>query len=62
LPVKERIKKHLSNHKGYTSLAKDWSLFYMEVFEIKYEAIWREKEIKSWKSKKRIEELITDRQ
>ncbi len=57
--IQERIRKHLSNHKGFTSLFKDWKLMYAEVFETKSEAYQRELEIKSWKSKKRISKLIS---
>jgi putative endonuclease len=62
LPIEQRIRRHLSNHKGYTGLTKDWNLFYIEVYETKEQAMKREKEIKSWKDKKRIEELIVHRE
>ena len=56
--VEVRLNKHLSNHKGYTSRAKDWEIAYSEQFEIKSNALSREKEIKSWKSRIKIEALI----
>jgi putative endonuclease len=56
--IEERIRKHLSNHKGFTSHFKDWELVYSEIFENKSDAYSREKEIKSWKSKLRISRLI----
>ena len=56
--VKERLRKHLSNHSGYTAKAKDWNIVYTESFANKTEAYKREREIKSWKSKKRITLLI----
>ena len=28
--IEKRLKKHLSNHKGYTSRAKDWEVKYTE--------------------------------
>ena len=56
--VEERLKRHLSNHKGYTAKAKDWIVVYTETFETKTEALNREKKIKSWKSKSMIEKLI----
>ena len=56
--LNERIKKHNSNHKGYTGKANDWVLLYSEKYESKQEAYAREREIKAWKSKKRIENLI----
>ncbi len=56
--VASRLKKHLSNHKGYTSIAKDWRLVYTESFDTKSEALKREKQLKSWKNKERIRSLI----
>ena len=58
--IVRRIEDHLWNHKGFTSKAKDWQLRYQEVFETKTEALTREKHIKSWKSRKMIEKLISD--
>ena len=58
ISVEERLNKHLSNHNGYTSRTKDWEIVYMEEFIVKEEAIKREKEIKNWKSKAKIVELI----
>ena len=43
----ERLKKHLSNHKGFTSKAKDWLICYSEAFELKTEALKREKQLKN---------------
>ncbi len=54
----ERLKKHLSNHKGFTSKAKDWKVVYHEFYQNKTMAYERERQIKSWKSKKAIDELI----
>ena len=59
--IEMRIKKHLSNHKGYTGISKDWQLSYLETYLSKEMAMKREKEIKNWKSKKGIEELIYGR-
>ncbi|MCB9224198.1 MAG: GIY-YIG nuclease family protein [Crocinitomicaceae bacterium] len=56
--INERIKKHNSNHKGYTGKTDDWNLVYKECYNSKSEAIQREKEIKSWKSRKMIEKLV----
>jgi putative endonuclease len=53
-----RIRKHNSNHKGYTGKTIDWKLVYSDEFSLKSDAIKREKEIKSWKSRGRIEKLI----
>ncbi len=55
----ERLRKHLSCHDGFTATAKDWTIAYTEVFATKQEASQREKEIKSWKSARRFQELTT---
>ena len=57
--LEERIRKHNTNHKGFTGGLEDWQLKYSEEFNTKNEALKREKEIKSWKSKKLIEKLIS---
>ena len=54
----ERLRKHLSQHKGYTSKVKDWKIIYSEIFENKSDAYKKELEIKSWKSKTKIKKLI----
>ena len=56
--VQERLKKHLSNHQGFTSRSKDWEIVFIEYHETKSIARKRELEIKRWKSIKKIEELI----
>ncbi len=54
----ERIRKHNTNHKGYTGHHQGWELKYYETFNSKIEALKREKQIKNWKSRKLIEKLI----
>ena len=56
--LQERLRKHNSHHKGYTGIASDWEEVWSESFSSKEEAYAREREIKGWKSRKRIEELI----
>lgn len=56
--IKCRLSKHLANHRGYTGKVKDWILVFYEFHETKQEAMQREKQIKEWKSKVRIKELI----
>lgn len=53
-----RVKKHNTNHKGFTGNTGDWELKYVEPFDTKSDAMKREKEIKAWKSMVRIEQLI----
>ena len=56
--LQQRLRKHLSNHAGFTAREKDWSVVYSEFFELKTDAYRREREIKAWKSKVRIRKLI----
>jgi putative endonuclease len=56
--INERMRKHNTNHKGFTGKFDDWNIMYTELFEDKIAAMSREKEIKSWKSRKMIEKLI----
>jgi len=58
--LQERLRKHLSNHKGFTSSTKDWEIIYSETFDSKSEAYKREREIKAWKSIYKIQKLIDD--
>ena len=37
--VEERLNKHLSSGKGFTSKAKDWKVKYTESFETRSEAV-----------------------
>ena len=60
--IEERLKKHLSNHKGFTSRVKDWQVVYFEKFENKSLVAKRERQIKSWKSRKMIEHLIESKE
>jgi len=56
--LEERIRKHNSNHKGFTSKTNDWELVYHEKYQTKAEAHKRELQIKNWKSRKRVESLV----
>ena len=56
--IQERIRKHNSNHKGFTGKTNDWELVYTEKFDSIQKARFREKQIKNWKSRIMIEKLI----
>ncbi|RMG83733.1 MAG: GIY-YIG nuclease family protein [Bacteroidetes bacterium] len=56
--MEERLRRRNSRHKGYTGKVNDWRVVYQEVYSTKKEAYHREREIKGWKSRKRIERLI----
>ncbi|MBK9193181.1 MAG: GIY-YIG nuclease family protein [Crocinitomicaceae bacterium] len=57
--LQERIRKHNSNHPGFTGGTGDWELVYSEVFESVQDARQRESQIKKWKSRKMIEKLVS---
>ena len=54
----ERWRRHNSNHKGFTGGVGDWIIVFTENYISKSDAYKRELEIKSWKSRKRVEKLI----
>ena len=53
-----RLEKHLKSNKGFTAQVKDWKIVYTEIFADISSARKREYQLKSWKSAKRIAELI----
>lgn len=56
--LEQRLRRHLSNHSGFTARARDWECVFSETYYSKEEVQKREKEIKSWKSAKRITTLV----
>jgi putative endonuclease len=56
--MEERLRKHNTGHKGYTGRFNDWEVVYSEVFESKELAYKRERQVKGWKSRKKIEKLV----
>ena len=44
--IEERVRRHNTNHKGYTGRVNDWILVYKEKYETKGAAMSREREIK----------------
>ena len=54
----ERMRRHLSEHKGFTAKAKDWEIAFTETQPTKEDAYRRELAIKAWKSKRMIQQLI----
>ncbi len=52
----ERLRRHNSNHQGFTGKTDDWEIAYNENYQTKSEAIKREKELKKWKSRVKIED------
>jgi len=54
----ERVRRHNSNHKGFTGKTDDWKIVFSEKFQTKKEAYAFERKIKSWKSRSKILQLI----
>ena len=57
--LSERLRKHNSNHKGFTGGLADWEMVYTEPHATKVEAYARERQVKAWKSKPLVQKLIT---
>ncbi|MBL7103596.1 MAG: GIY-YIG nuclease family protein [Bacteroidales bacterium] len=53
-----RLRRHNSDHKGYTGKSDDWKIVYTEKYISKSEAYARERQVKKWKNRKRIMRLI----
>ncbi len=53
-----RLRRHNSEHKGFTGRCSDWVIVYTESYATKHEAYLREREIKTCKSRRKIEQLI----
>ncbi|WP_430516948.1 GIY-YIG nuclease family protein [Chitinophaga niabensis] len=56
--LSERLRKHNSNHRGFTGKSEDWKIVYTEAYPTKKEASERERKIKSWKSRKKVQVLV----
>ena len=56
--VQDRLRKHLSNYKGFTAKTKNWIIVYSERSYSKSDAHQRELEIKASKSTSKIQNLI----
>ncbi|HQQ96184.1 MAG TPA: GIY-YIG nuclease family protein, partial [Cyclobacteriaceae bacterium] len=57
-PIEERLRKHNSDHDGFTGKYSDWRVVFTEKLTSKALAYAREREIKRRKSRKMIEALI----
>ncbi len=57
--LEERVIRHNQKSKGFTGSVNDWKVVYTENYETKELAHKRELQIKSWKSRIKIQELIS---
>ncbi len=59
--LENRITRHNQKSKGFTGTTNDWEIVYSESYSTKFEAMTREKQIKSWKSRSKIQQLINSK-
>ncbi|WP_281231775.1 GIY-YIG nuclease family protein [Flavobacterium gelatinilyticum] len=59
--LEERLIRHNQKSKGFTGNTNDWKVVYTENYETKELAHKRELQIKSWKSRIKIQELIKNK-
>ena len=57
--LENRLRKHNSNHKGFTGSLGDWRIVFHKTHQSKQEAYAQERYIKNRKSRKYIESLIS---
>jgi len=55
--IQGRLQRHNTSNIGFTSTGKPWEIKYFESFEEKSEAIKREHQLKSFKSRNLLETL-----
>lgn len=56
--IDSRLKRHNAGYVRSTKPYLPWSMIYFETHENRSQAVKREMEIKSWKSRARVEKLI----
>ena len=56
---KRRLEFHNTIEKGFTSRYRPWEIVFLKEYANKAEALYNERKIKSWKSRKQIEKVIT---
>jgi putative endonuclease len=59
--IEERLRRHNSNHKGFTGKTGERKLVYIELYNTKEDAYKRERKVKKWKSRTKLEALIRSR-
>jgi putative endonuclease len=60
--LEERLVRHNQKSKGFTGNVNDWKVVYIENYQSKELAHKRELQIKSWKSRIKIQELISNKE
>ncbi|TPG37677.1 GIY-YIG nuclease family protein [Flavobacterium pectinovorum] len=59
--LEERLLRHNQKSKGFIGNVNDWKVVYTENYETKELAHKRELQIKAWKSRIKIQELIKNK-
>ena len=62
LNLEERLVRHNQKSKGFTGNVNDWEVVHVENYQTKELAHKRELQIKSWKSRIKIQELISKKE
>jgi putative endonuclease len=57
MEMEERLSRHLCDHEGFTSNAKDWQIIHVEKYDSKTEAIKIEMKIKKRGIKRYLDSL-----
>ena len=58
--IEGRLRRHNTDHKGFTGKFDDWRTKYIEAYATKEDAYAREREVKSWKNRRMLKRLIQD--
>lgn len=56
--IESRLQKHNAKHKGFTGKTDDWQVVCFETYDSKTAAMKREKKIKSWKFRNKLEAFV----
>lgn len=56
--LNQRVERHNAGRSRYTKNRGPWKLLYSEHYDTRAQAVQREKQIKGWKNKKCIQQLI----
>ena len=59
--LNQRVERHNTGRSRYTKNRGSWKLLYTEQYDTRAQAMQREQQIKKWKNKKYIEQLIASK-
>ena len=58
----KRIHDHTHGYSPYTSRAKDWELFFKEIFPTRGDALKREKRLKSYRGREFLRSILVGKE